>query len=1326
MKTGLAFDNEIKLPKLSKSVKVVVFMALVEIDSFERLQSVAEKVGLGEWDIDPATGAVAGDKSMAKMANWPSNPLAFNEWLATVLPLDRPAFEHAYRVAVESAGQLDIEYRLAGQPASALRIKGRFLQNEPNSTGRLHGIAIPAKPRDDGHFRRIVENSHEGVWMVDKSGKTVYANAELARMLRCDQEYLRGRSAYDFIFPEDLPKADAERERRNASNEGQRMEFRYRRLDGSELWARVSSSVVQNQNGEELILALFADMTAEKAVSREREILSIDLGRKRELLARLIDALPVMLTIYDPDFGQMQINREFTRLMGWTQEEVDTIDLISATFPDPVDRASVREYMASLAPGWKDFRMTAKSGETVDSCWANFRLSDDRLVGIGIDLRDRLAVERSYRESEARLKLALDSMELGTYDYDLRTGVVTWSERTRTIFGIGPESPVDAGTIWKAVPPEDGALLRAVAAEAMARGPGTEGTSRYSAEHRVKGIETGVERWVATWGRVLFDSDARPICLTGVNLDITAQKHAERALAESRHRQELRTEIVSRLLGTQDPQNIIDDLVRNVMEKTESDAFFNFLFDRRKEKLHLNAHAGISASTASRAEWLHLGQAVCGLVAQSGNWSIREHLQDSDDDTAALLRAEALSSYICFPLFGGGELLGTLGFGSRRKDSYSPEDQDLLGDVAAYFAIALTRMQDRAALLESEERYRIIARNIPNGGVWVVNPDMRVVAAEGPLAVRFGTSETAIGGKSLAPKLDEQLRSEAIAGFAKALSGESQTGETEFGDSTFWSQFVPIRDSHGNVAAAMALVLDITERKKADNTLRESERRERDRAVELQAIMDAVPAATWVARDPDCLHVTANRFGYDILRLQPGMNASRTPPPGEPLLPFIVLQRGKEVAPEDLPIQRAAKSGVPVYDCELEIRFSDGTARHIFGNAVPLLNADNQPTGAVGAFIDLTERKRVEEHLRQSQKLESIGVLAGGVAHDFNNLLTGVLGNASLALLDAPPKIAERLMLISDAAEKAAGLTRQLLAYAGKGQFLVLDVDLATAVRNSVELIALSIPKNIELDMSCLPRHLPAVRVDPAQLQQVVMNLVLNAAEAIGPTRPGRIALAAVAMDLGGKRFIRFEVSDTGEGIPDDLLERVFDPFFTTKFAGRGLGLAAVQGIIRSLEGVIRVRSTLAVGTTFSIDFPTVAGAAQERLGGRSAGASAGKSATVLVVDDEAMIREIATMALEQFGYSVLTAANGKLALEILNGHPEVKVVLLDVIMPVMGGIDTLLQIRQLWPKLDVLLTSGFDREETRRIGKLVEDLPFIQKPFSIQQLAAAVGAALK
>jgi len=126
------------------------------------------------------------------------------------------------------------------------------------------------------------------------------------------------------------------------------------------------------------------------------------------------------------------------------------------------------------------------------------------------------------------------------------------------------------------------------------------------------------------------------------------------------------------------------------------------------------------------------------------------------------------------------------------------------------------------------------------------------------------------------------------------------------------------------------------------------------------------------------------------------------------------------------------------------------------------------------------------------------------------------------------------------------------------------------------------------------------------------------------------------------------------------------------------------------------------------------------------AGASAGKSATVLVVDDEAMIREIATMALEQFGYSVLTAANGKLALEILNGHPEVEVVLLDVIMPVMGGIDTLLQIRQLWPKLDVLLTSGFDREETRRIGKLVEDLPFIQKPFSIQQLAAAVGAALK
>ena len=180
-------------------------------------------------------------------------------------------------------------------------------------------------------------------------------------------------------------------------------------------------------------------------------------------------------------------------------------------------------------------------------------LSDDRRVGIGIDLRERMAVERSYRESEASLKLALDFMELGTFECDLRIDAVTCPELMRALYGVGPETPMAVDTNWKAVPADDEVLLRAVVAGAIAHGPGREVASRCSAEQRVKGIEDGVERQIAKWGRVLFDDNGRPNCSTRVNLDITARKQAERALAESRHRQELRTEIVRRLLSTPDP-----------------------------------------------------------------------------------------------------------------------------------------------------------------------------------------------------------------------------------------------------------------------------------------------------------------------------------------------------------------------------------------------------------------------------------------------------------------------------------------------------------------------------------------------------------------------------------------------------------------------------------------------------------------------------------------------------------------------------------------------------------------------------------------------------
>ena len=341
-----------------------------------------------------------------------------------------------------------------------------------------------------------------------------------------------------------------------------------------------------------------------------------------------------------------------------------------------------------------------------------------------------------------------------------------------------------------------------------------------------------------------------------------------------------------------------------------------------------------------------------------------------------------------------------------------------------------------------------------------------------------------------------------------------------------------------------------------------------------------------------------------------------------------------------MPLRVAARTGMAVRNFEFDLAFGNGEILHLLGNAVPLLDEEGHTRGAVAAFLDVTEHKRSEEHTRQVQKLESIGLLAGGIAHDFNNLLTGILGNASLLLDGAPTDDRESLEAIVSSSERAAHLTRQLLAYSGKGQFVIREMQLSREVREIVDLLRLSIPKSVDLRLD-LQERLPVIRIDPAQLQQITMNLVSNAGEAIGEGKRGTISVSTGVRDIGpGQRdffseeiapaqYVYLEVSDTGAGMDPKTMARIFDPFFTTKFTGRGLGLAAVSGIIRSQGGAILVRSEPGRGSTFTVLF-RAAQIEREAAGQAAPGSFRG---TVLVVDDEDAVRRI----------HVLRAAQGRL-----------------------------------------------------------------------------------
>ena len=428
-----------------------------------------------------------------------------------------------------------------------------------------------------------------------------------------------------------------------------------------------------------------------------------------------------------------------------------------------------------------------------------------------------------------------------------------------------------------------------------------------------------------------------------------------------------------------------------------------------------------------------------------------------------------------------------------------------------------------------------------------------------------------------------------------------------------------------------------------------------------------------------------------------------------------------------------------VQNVELELRRKDGKILNVLcsGRVEDLAGQ----RAILIAAQDMTEQRSLERQMLHSQKLESLGVLAGGIAHDFNNLLAGVLGNADLALTDLSPvsPARESLAAIGTAARRASDLCRQLLAYSGRGRFQVQPVDLAELVHEMGHLLAVSISKKALLKYQFAPK-LPAIEADATQVRQVIMNLIVNASEAIGE-RSGVISLttgtvqcdaeylkgAYTAEGIQPGTFVYLEIADTGHGMDRGTLDRIFDPFFTTKFTGRGLGLAAVLGIVRGHRGAIRVYSEPGRGTTFKLLFPAstidaVHPADKTTMANPWQGAG-----RVLVVDDEESVRSLTRRMLERSGFAVTTADDGREAIEKFEHAPkDVVLVVLDLTMPHLDGNACFRRLREIRPDVKVLLSSGYNEQDV--VGQFAGKTPsgFIQKPYTTAELIAKVRGVLE
>ena len=385
------------------------------------------------------------------------------------------------------------------------------------------------------------------------------------------------------------------------------------------------------------------------------------------------------------------------------------------------------------------------------------------------------------------------------------------------------------------------------------------------------------------------------------------------------------------------------------------------------------------------------------------------------------------------------------------------------------------------------------------------------------------------------------------------------------------------------------------------------------------------------------------------------------------------------------------------------------------------------------------EREQMQSKLLQTQKLESLGVLAGGIAHDFNNLLTGILGNAGLALLrlgDSDPA-RELIHRVISASERAAELTRQMLAYAGKASFEIRPISLSEHILETTHHLTATISKKVAFELH-LGDGLPAVEVDPAQIQQLAMNLIINAAESCGD-EPGSVTISTKLVQveegqdeqwftgetLGPGLYVCLEVQDTGSGMDAETVARIFDPFFTTKFTGRGLGLSTVLGIVRAHRGGLQVKSSPGQGSTFKVLLP----ASQRVLDGtpeEQVNSLSGRG-LILVVDDELFVLEVARRILESYGYDVLTAENGRQGLQIFQQRSrDIDLVLLDKTMPDLDGEETFRAMKAIEPNLLAILTSGYQETEVTTHFLSNELAGFVQKPYLPETLAFKVKQALQ
>ena len=907
--------------------------------------------------------------------------------------------------------------------------------------------------------------------------------------------------------------------------------------------------------------------------------------------------------------------------------------------------------------------------------------------------RDRQRqTKQALLASEASLANAQRIAHLGNWTWDLQNNEISGSEETYRIFGLPGTETGDFYEIYQAsIHPEDRPLVQGAKDNAMS------GNAQFNLEHRIVRPD-GEERVVCQIGEVVCDASGKPKLMAGTVQDITVRKRVEEEM------------------------HILADQVRNEHGRLNKIvATVPGVVWESWGKPNTQEHR-----VAFVSDYLEtmLGYTTEEWGATPNFWLNVVH----PDDREMALRNAVRS-------FERGEK-DTDHFRWIRKDGgivwvetqsipVLDESGKSIGMRGVNLDITDRRLAEEA-IIESEEKYRNIVETASEG-IWLLDNDGRTTYVNRQMEEMLGYEATEILGRKTCAFLFEDDCSIAEKRFEifkqdQSAKGEFRLRRKDGSEMITLYNASPVKDHAGEVTGYLSMNTDITERKRADSRLQEAEAKYR----------------TMVESSPGIVILTEPDPPFAVVYVSPNIEAFGYSPAewyADPdMWKNILHGEDRERA---MRVLESPPGEVLETEMEYRIIARDGSTHWWQSKGRFVYDDEGNSVGWQRVILDITVTKELEQQLQQAQKLESVGMLAGGIAHDFNNMLTAINGYSDLTLRgmkDGDP-LRRNIEEIRKAGQRSSVLTNQLLAFSRRQILQPVVLDLNAVVSETIRMLEMLIGENIQLSSALDPRT-GRVVADRGQFSQIIMNLAVNARDAMPDGGKLTIETSNVFLDqayttrhvgpLPGS-YVMMAVSDTGTGMSYEIQKKIFEPFFTTKEVGRGtgLGLATVYGIVKQSGGNIEVYSEEGFGTTFKVYLPRVTESLDTLVGGVVFSDMPRGTETILLVEDEPIVRDLSRRILTDCGYEVIEAENGLKALTICESGVHIDLLLTDVVMPKMGGRELAKILTKKCGDMKVLFTSGYTDHAVVDHGVIDANTNFIQKPFSPELLANKIRGIL-